>query len=83
MKPINYAQINSFQKKGYWFKIWMEFLRPLLAKTELICQQLAIPQDGMAGDLWGGLAIYSKIMLQNIYIYIFLIMSHFRLASMS
>ena len=38
MKQISYAHINTFYKKGYWFKIWMEFLRPLLAKIELICQ---------------------------------------------
>ena len=44
MKPINYAQINIFYKKGNWFKIWMEFLPPSLAKIELICPQLAMPQ---------------------------------------
>ena len=50
MKPINYDQINTFHKKGYWFKIWMEFLRSLLAKIELICQQLAMPQlSGVEG----------------------------------
>ena len=50
MKPINYAHINTFHKKGYRFKIWMEFLRPLLAKIELICQQLAMPQlSGVEG----------------------------------
>ena len=38
------VHINTFHKKGYWFEIWMEFLRPLLAKIELICQQLATPQ---------------------------------------
>ena len=57
MKPINYAHINTFHKKGYWFKIWMEFLRPLLAKVELICQQLAMPQlsgvQGVASQPWG------------------------------
>ena len=57
MKPINYAHINTFHKKGYWFKIWMEFLRPLLAKIELICQQLAMPQlsgvEGVASQPWG------------------------------
>ena len=50
MKPINYAHINNFHKKGYWFKIWMQFLRPLLAKIELICQQPAMPQlSGVEG----------------------------------
>ena len=45
MKPIiSYAHIDTFHKKGDWFKIWMEFLRPLLAKIELICLQLAMPQ---------------------------------------
>ena len=73
MKPISYAHINTFHKKGYWFKIWMEILRPLLAKIELICQQPAMPQlrvgskgypdspgvqDRMAGGSWGGLAMF-------------------------
>ena len=35
----------------------MEFLRPLLAKIELICQQLAMPQlsgvEGVASQAWG------------------------------
>ena len=57
MKPINYAHINIFHKKGYWFKIWMELLRPLLAKIELIYQQLAMPQlsgvEGVASQPWG------------------------------
>ena len=57
MKPINYAHINIFRKKGYWFKIWIEFLWPLLAKIELICQQLAMPQlsgvEGVASQPWG------------------------------
>ena len=57
MKPINYAHINTFHQKGYWFKIWMEFLRPLLAKIELIRQQLAMPQlsgvEGVASQPWG------------------------------
>ena len=57
MKPINYAHINIFHEKGYWFKIWMEFLWPLLAKIELICQQLAMPQligvEGVASQPWG------------------------------
>ena len=44
MKPISYAHIDTFHKKGYSFKIWMEFLWPLLAKIELICQQPAMPQ---------------------------------------
>ena len=57
MKPSNYAHINISHKKGYWYKIGMEFLRPLLAKIELICQQLAIPQlsgvEGVASQPWG------------------------------
>ena len=44
MKQINYARIDIFHKNGFWFKIRMEFLRPLLAKIELICQQPAMPQ---------------------------------------
>ena len=47
IKPINYAHINIFHKKGDSFKIWMEFLWPILAKIELICQQPAMSQ-------WGG-----------------------------
>ena len=57
MKPISYAHINTFHKKGYWFKICMEFLRPLLGKIELICQQPAMPQlsgvQGVASQPWG------------------------------
>ena len=57
MKPIKYAHINISHKKGYWFKIWMEFLRPLLAKIDLIGQQLAMPQvsgvEGVASQSWG------------------------------
>ena len=50
MKPIKYAHIDISHKYGYWFKIWMDFLRPLLAKIELICQQLAMPQlSGVEG----------------------------------
>ena len=70
MKPINYAQIDIFHKKGYWFEIWMEFLWQLLAKIELICQQLAMGwkgwpaspgvQDRMAGGSWGGLAMWFR-----------------------
>ena len=56
MKPINYAHIDTFHKKGYWFKILMEFLQPLLAKIELICQQLAMPHlsgvEGVASQPW-------------------------------
>ena len=56
MRPINYAHIDIFHKKGYWFQIWMEFLRPLLAKIKLICQQLAMPQlsgvEGVASQPW-------------------------------
>ena len=51
MKQINYAHINIFRKRGYWFKIRMEFLRPLLAKVELICQQPAMPRlSGVQGE---------------------------------
>ena len=57
MKPIKYAHINISHKKRYWFKILMEFLRPLLAKIELICQQLAMSQlsgvEGVASQSWG------------------------------
>ena len=57
MKPINYAHINISHKKGYWFKSWMEFLRPLLAEIKLICQQPAMPQlsgvEGVASQSWG------------------------------
>ena len=57
MKPINYAHIDTFDTKGYWFKIWMEFSWPLLAKIELICQQPAMPQlsgvVGVASQPWG------------------------------
>ena len=42
IKQINCAHINIFQKKECWFKIRMEFLRPILAKIELICQQPAM-----------------------------------------
>ena len=52
------------------FKIRMEFLRPILAKIELFCQQPAttaewgprvasqcLVQDRVAGGSWGGLAM--------------------------
>ena len=46
-----------FIKRGTDLKIWMEFLRPLLAKIELICQPLAMPQlsgvEGVANQPWG------------------------------
>ena len=41
---MNYVLIDIFHRKGYWFKIPMEFLRPILAKIELICQQPTMPQ---------------------------------------
>ena len=46
IKQINYAHINIFQKKRYWFKIRMEFLQYIyiLAKIELICRQLTMLQ---------------------------------------
>ena len=47
IRPINYAHIDISYKKGYWSKIRMEFLRPILAKTALICEQPAMLQ-------WGG-----------------------------
>ena len=44
--------LNIFQKKGYWFKIWMEFLRPILVKIELICLQPAMTRPiGVIGVL--------------------------------
>ena len=62
---ISYACINIFHKKGHWFKIWMEFLRPLLAKIESICQQPQVsgthPSSGvperMTWGWWGGMAM--------------------------
>ena len=36
MLILFYAHINIFHKKGYCFKIRMEFLRPILAKIELM-----------------------------------------------
>ena len=51
MKPINYAQINTFHKKGYWFKICMGFVRPLLAKIELMPQLSGV--EGVASQPWG------------------------------
>ena len=57
MNPISYAHINIFHKKGYWFKIWMEFFRPLLAKIQLICKLPAMPLlsgvEGVASQPWG------------------------------
>ena len=64
VKMIDYAHIDIFHKKGYWFKIWMDILRPILAKIELICQQTTMPQltgvhpssevlRGMTGGSWG------------------------------
>ena len=56
MKQINYARIDIFHK-GYRFKIRMEFLWPILAKIELICQQPDMPQpsgvQGVANQPWG------------------------------
>ena len=54
--------------KGYWFKIRMEFLRPISAKIKLICQQPTTPQfsgvhpssgvlQRMPGGSQGGLAM--------------------------
>ena len=43
IKQIKYVHINIFHKSGLWFKFPMEFLRPILAKIELICQQPAMP----------------------------------------
>ena len=47
MKQINCAHIIIFHENEYWFKIRMEFLRPILAKMELLCQQPAMSK-------WGG-----------------------------
>ena len=47
IKQTNYAYINTFHKKRYWFKIRMEFLLPISGKTELICQQPAMSQWGL------------------------------------
>ena len=41
-KKKNCVHINLFQKKGYWYKIRMGFLRPILVKIELICEQPAM-----------------------------------------
>ena len=46
IKQSNYAHIDIFPKKGHWFKILMEFLRPILAKIKSICQQPAMSQCG-------------------------------------
>ena len=66
MKLINYDRINIFHQKGYWFKIRMEFLWPILAEIELIGQQPQVsganPTSGvperMTGGWWGGLAMH-------------------------
>ena len=68
---MNYANTDIYYKTGYWFKCQMEFLWPILAEIELICQQLAVPQlngvhpnpevpDRMAGGSRGGLAMGQK-----------------------
>ena len=67
MKLINYDRINIFHQKGYWFKIRMEFLWPILANIELICQQPQVsganPSSGVSERMtrgwWGGLAMQS------------------------
>ena len=46
INPINNAHIKICHNKGYWFKIRMEFLRPILAKIEPISQQPAMSQLG-------------------------------------
>ena len=52
IKQINCAHIDIFQKKWYWCKIRMEFLRPILAKIYLICQQPAMTRPiGVKGVL--------------------------------
>ena len=49
---MNCVHINICQKKGCCFKIRMEFLRPILVKIELICQQPAITRPtGVIGVL--------------------------------
>ena len=51
-------RIHIFHQKGYWFKIQMEFLWPILAKIELICQQPqmsgAHPSSGVPERMTGG-----------------------------
>ena len=70
---INYAHINTFHKKGYWFKIGIKFLWPILAKIELIHHQPTMTQlsgvytssgvlERMAGGLWGGLAMTHELL---------------------
>ena len=55
-----------FVKKGYWFKIRMEFLRPLFAKIKLICQQPAMPQlSGFQGEPAYGSRIGIPAGMQN------------------
>ena len=42
MKQVNYAHVNLLIKRGLLQNT--EFLRPILAKIELSCQWLALPQ---------------------------------------
>ena len=68
-KIINYTRIDIFHQKGYWLKIRMEFLRPILAKIKLICQQPQVsgahPSSGvperMTRGWWGDLAMNVRI----------------------
>ena len=75
-----------FIRRGTDIKIWMEFLQPILAKIELICQQPTMPQlsgvhpssgvrKRMAGGSQGGLAMYNICFLANIYHFIATIFS--------
>ena len=50
IKQINCVHINIFENKGCWFKIRMEFLRPILVKILLIWQQPAMTQP--TGVMW-------------------------------
>ena len=55
--PFHLGSAYLHIKKVYWFKIRMGFLRPILAKIELICQQPAMPRpsgvQGVASQSWG------------------------------
>ena len=59
INQINYAHINTFHKKGHWFK--MELLWLTLAKIELICQHPTMsqlsgvhPSSGVLEKMAGG-----------------------------
>ena len=83
-KLINYVRFNICHQKGYWLKIQMEFLRPILAKIELICQQPQVtgahPSSGvlerMTGCWWSGLVMQAPLSWQIVLVFIFLPGSH-------